>query len=114
MVLYESYVALNRHITKEDVKNLMKNFHFILKKHNGNILSINDLGWRKFAFVVKKPKVGSFYFGRFYCISFYSNSKSIKELNEFYRSNTYVLRFVNLKMKYRSNFLVAPFAHIIE
>ncbi|SBT78305.1 mitochondrial ribosomal protein S6-2 precursor, putative [Plasmodium ovale] len=114
MVLYESYIALNKHIKKDDVKNLMKNFHFIVNKYNGNIISINDLGWRKFAFCIKKPKVGTFHFGRFYCITFYSNSKSIKDLNEFFHSNTFILRFLNVKMKYRSNFLIAPFSHLIE
>ncbi|GAB67946.1 hypothetical protein PCYB_125120 [Plasmodium cynomolgi strain B] len=100
MVLYESYIALNKHIKKDDVKNLMKNFHFIVNKYNGNIININDLG--------------TFHFGRFYCITFYSNSKSIKDLNEFFHSNTFILRFLNVKMKYRSNFLVAPFSYINE
>ncbi|KYN96226.1 putative mitochondrial ribosomal protein S6-2 precursor [Plasmodium gaboni] len=114
MVLYESYISLNKHIKKDDVRNLMKNFNYIINKHNGNVISINDLGWRKFAFCIKKPKVGTFHFGRFYCITFYSNSQSIKDLNEFFHSNTYVLRFLNMKMKYRSNFLVAPFSYINE
>ncbi|EAA19061.1 ribosomal protein S6 [Plasmodium yoelii 17X] len=98
MVLYESYIALNKHIKKDDVKNLMKNFHFIVNKYNGNIISINDLGWRKFAFCIKKPKVGTFYFGRFYCITFYSNSKSIKDLNELFHKANFVINLSQMLM----------------
>ncbi|CAD2100762.1 mitochondrial ribosomal protein S6-2 precursor, putative [Plasmodium vinckei brucechwatti] len=98
MILYEYYIALNKHIKKDDVKNLMKNFHFIVNKYNGNIISINDLGWRKFAFCIKKPKVGTFYFGRFYCITFYSNSKSIRDLNELFHSANFTINLSQMPM----------------
>ncbi|SCM04802.1 Ribosomal protein S6, putative [Plasmodium chabaudi chabaudi] len=98
MVLYESYIALNKHIKKDDVKNLMKIFHFIVNKYNGNIISINDLGWRKFAFCIKKPKVGTFYFGRFYCITFYSNSKNIRDLNELFHSTNLTINLSQTPM----------------
>ncbi|KAF8820271.1 putative mitochondrial ribosomal protein s6-2 [Cardiosporidium cionae] len=106
MVFYESYVYLSKRMTQTDMISLFNECYSIISKNNGSLLSIKDLGWRQASYRVDKPRVGVFWFGHMFCVTFGSNPVSVKEITELYNTNTGVLRHVTMKLKPRHNILI--------
>ncbi|CAD7939853.1 unnamed protein product [Amoebophrya sp. A25] len=61
----------------------------IVAENRGQILRIQDLGWRTTAYPVSKPRVGIFYFhGRRISVMFGTHPRAIQQLEEFWNHNS--------------------------
>ena len=86
--------------------------------HDGSVLRINDYGWRNTAYPVVKARVGKFYIGRWFHMTWGAKPSAVKDINDVFLQNTGVLRFMTTKIrspykfyKPRSSFYLTPEAY---
>ncbi|KEP60590.1 UNVERIFIED_CONTAM: mitochondrial ribosomal protein s6-2, putative [Hammondia hammondi] len=105
MVFYETFVLFSKRVQRADIRQLLKQQEALITKHHGSMLAVRDLGWRKTAFRVIKPRQGIFWFGRLFYFSFGANPAAITEMSQSLQSTNGVLRHATVRMKKRHNLM---------
>lgn len=106
MVFYETFVYLSKRMNGSEIQQLLRQQEALIEKHHGSLLAIRDLGWRKAAFRICKPRQGIFWFGRLYYYSFGAHPAVVPEMAQALESTSGVLRHATMKMKYKHNLLI--------
>lgn len=99
MVFYETYLMFSKRMSREDIRLLLHQASDTIQAHNGIMFKIRDLGWRKSAIRVDKPRVGVFHYGRWFYVAFGADPQTPKNLFQLYNSNSGVLRCRMNKIK---------------
>ncbi|PFH34804.1 putative ribosomal protein s6-2 [Besnoitia besnoiti] len=105
MVFYETFVLLSKRMQRADIRQVLKQQQTLIEKHSGSMLAVRDLGWRKTAFRIIKPRQGIFWFGRLFYFSFGTNPAAIVEMSQALQSTNGVLRHTTTRMKKRHNLM---------
>eukprot|EP00386_Alphamonas_edax_P004707 GDKI01014829.1.p1 GENE.GDKI01014829.1~~GDKI01014829.1.p1 ORF type:complete len:107 (-),score=11.73 GDKI01014829.1:165-485(-) len=99
MVFYEQYIMLSRKMTKDDMKKLFLETSRMVQAHNGYVFRIRDLGWRKAAYRVNKPRVGRFHYGRYFYLAYGAHPEATFQLGNMYRTTPQILRWNTFRME---------------
>jgi ribosomal protein S6 len=118
MVLYESFFLVSNRLNNQRFQSLVKDFTQAVGKHDGTVINIADYGWRNTAYPIVKPRLGKFFIGRWFHVTWGSKSTGVKEVQDVLLHNTGVLRFMTTKIsspgkfyKPRSTFYLTPEAY---
>ncbi|KAK1442534.1 hypothetical protein BgAZ_300520 [Babesia gibsoni] len=114
MVFYESYLLLSRHITVEEINSLVSHIAKLASSHHGLVLRTQDLGLRYTSHRVQKPRVGLFWYGKYYYIAIAANPKVVPGLHKLYNSHEHILRHMTQRMLYRTNLITSPYSHLYQ
>eukprot|EP00920_Eleutheroschizon_duboscqi_P023572 GHVT01058741.1.p1 GENE.GHVT01058741.1~~GHVT01058741.1.p1 ORF type:complete len:130 (+),score=16.90 GHVT01058741.1:1366-1755(+) len=106
MVFYETFCLFGKQMTRGDIRGLVAEKARIITKHNGVLLKVQDLGWRKLSRRVKSPKSGVHWSARCFSLSFAARPTAVVELNGLLNTCGGVLRHQTAKMKRQSAFLL--------
>jgi small subunit ribosomal protein S6 len=93
MTLYELMFAYNGELTKDEVEKELEKFKEIIEKGNGELLKIDDLGVKKFAYPIKKKNSGYYFLA--YLKAEYS---LVKEINRIFKINENLFRYMFVKL----------------
>eukprot|EP01066_Platyproteum_vivax_P002013 Platyproteum_vivax@DN12491_c0_g1_i1.p1 len=93
MPFYEAYVCTHGKCLETQVRQLFLESARTVQRHSGLILELKDYGLRQLAFPVLRPRVGKFWFGRYYELSFCCSPKAMEELRNLYRTSNVTIRF---------------------
>ncbi|CAD7939859.1 unnamed protein product [Amoebophrya sp. A25] len=92
MVFYESCVMFNSRCSASEMQQCFRRMASIVAENRGQMLRIQDLGWRSTAYPVSKPRVGIFFHGRWFSVMFGTHPRAIQQLEEFWNHNSILLR----------------------
>ena len=97
---------------------LTKDISIAVAKADGSVIKLADYGWRNTAYPIIKPRVGKFYIGRWFHLSFSAKPTAVKNLQDVMLHESNILRFLTTKVsspnkfyKPRSTFYLTPEAY---
>ncbi|EDO06064.1 Ribosomal protein S6 family protein [Babesia bovis T2Bo] len=114
MVFYESYLLFSKHITNEDIAALVSHISKLATINHGILLRTQDLGLRYTSHRVQKPRLGLFWYGKYYYVALAANPKVVPGLHKLYNSNEHILRHMTQRMLYRTNLITSPYSHLYQ
>lgn len=82
----------------EEKDQLYEKLKHIIRTHDGDLLKIEEWGLRKLAYPIQKKKQGYYVL-----IEFYGNATLPQELENYFRIDERVMRFIILKLEDRFN-----------
>uniref|UniRef100_A0A0G4I6X9 Ribosomal protein S6 n=1 Tax=Chromera velia CCMP2878 TaxID=1169474 RepID=A0A0G4I6X9_9ALVE len=97
MVFYETFVVFSQKTATEGFRKVLHEMVKAVGRHQGTVLRVKDLGWRKLSFRVDKP-TGCYHFGRFFYMSFGASPGAPHEMSKLLQSQPAVLREVTMKL----------------
>mmetsp|Transcript_58819 Transcript_58819/g.156548 ORF Transcript_58819/g.156548 Transcript_58819/m.156548 type:complete len:139 (-) Transcript_58819:199-615(-) len=100
MVFYESTFLIHGKYAEQASKLLLKECCRIVTNNDGCVLRILDLGWRHTARPVKFKRVGKFFYGHWYSMTWGAEPTTVRELEAFLNHSTGVARFTTDKIKH--------------
>uniref|UniRef100_A0A3B0NGT8 Ribosomal protein S6, putative n=1 Tax=Theileria annulata TaxID=5874 RepID=A0A3B0NGT8_THEAN len=109
MVLYESFLLFSKLANREEISTIVSHISKLANTYHGLVLNTQDLGLR-----INKPRVGVFWYGRYYYVAFAANPKIVPNLHKLYNSNSNILRHTTMRMLYRTNLMTIPYSHHYE
>mmetsp|Transcript_59489 Transcript_59489/g.141667 ORF Transcript_59489/g.141667 Transcript_59489/m.141667 type:complete len:139 (-) Transcript_59489:25-441(-) len=92
MPFYESIFLLHGKYTMQETRLLLRETGRIITQREGAIFRILDLGWRHTPRPIRQPRVGWFYYGRWWSLTWGGPPGVVKELGYTFQHNTGVLR----------------------
>ena len=93
MVPYELMFAYNGELTKEEIEKELERFKEIVEKGNGEIVKIDNLGVKKFAYPIKKKYSG------YYFIAYLNAEYSlVQEISRIFKINENLFRYMFVKL----------------
>ncbi len=82
----------------EEKEEILKKFQEIIQKYSGDIVKLEEWGLRKLAYPIEKKKKGYYVLAEFY-----GKADLPKELENFFRIDERVVRFIIVKLEDRYN-----------
>mmetsp|Transcript_37723 Transcript_37723/g.90589 ORF Transcript_37723/g.90589 Transcript_37723/m.90589 type:complete len:131 (+) Transcript_37723:1253-1645(+) len=92
MVFYETFVYLNKRNSVYSVRLLFREASKIIVDNHGTVLNIQDLGWRHSGIQINKPRIGKFFYGRWYSMRYALAPSAQGALLNLFAQNRGVLR----------------------
>ena len=90
---YESMIALNPNLEKENLTALLDGFKEVIARRGGTIIAEKDLGKKKFAYTVKKFTTG------FYQLFFFTAPPAVvTDLETSFKHSEDVLKFLTVRL----------------
>lgn len=118
MVFYETFFLINNRMTSQRLASLTKDVTSAIAKSEGSVIRLADYGWRNTAYPIIKPRVGKFYIGRWFHLTWCAKTTAVKEVQDVMLHESNVLRFLTTKVsspskfyKPRSTFYLTPEAY---
>ncbi len=93
MIPYELMFAYNGELTKEDIEKEVEKFKEIIEKGEGELVKLNNLGVKKFAYPIKKKTSGYYFLA--YLKAEYS---LVKEISRIFKINENLFRYMFVKL----------------
>ena len=88
---YETIIIINPNIEEDGIKKLIQKFSDLINK-NGKVESVEEMGKKRLAYLIKKQKEGFYVL-----INFEAETNSITELERVYGITDEVLKFIVIK-----------------
>jgi len=99
MVFFETHFFVHPLLSSLRRRLLLREVTRVITERDGAVLRIVDLGWRNSAIPIEKPRVGVFFYGRWYNIVWGGHPSVEAELRTTFRHNTGILRHITEKIK---------------
>jgi small subunit ribosomal protein S6 len=90
---YESVIILDPELADEDIKNFTERYSTLVKTHGGEIIKIEDWGFKKLAYLVKKKDRG-----RYILFDFVGLPALISEMERQLKITDEVIKFLSVKL----------------
>jgi small subunit ribosomal protein S6 len=90
---YESVIILDPELPDEDVQNFTERYSTLLKTNGGEIIKIEDWGFKKLAYLVKKKDRG-----RYILFDFVGMPAAIAEMERQLKITDEVMKFLSVKL----------------
>mmetsp|Transcript_81345 Transcript_81345/g.174107 ORF Transcript_81345/g.174107 Transcript_81345/m.174107 type:complete len:137 (-) Transcript_81345:79-489(-) len=99
MVFYETTLLLHGKYAARETQLLIREAAKVITERDGSVLRILDMGWRHTAQPVLKKRVGYFFYGRWYCMTWGAHPDAVRDLRDVFQHNTGVLRHITVKIR---------------
>mmetsp|Transcript_28379 Transcript_28379/g.80184 ORF Transcript_28379/g.80184 Transcript_28379/m.80184 type:complete len:139 (-) Transcript_28379:69-485(-) len=100
MVFYETVFLIHNKFAAHDTQLLIREASRAVTEREGCIFRLLDLGWRYTAQPVRKKRVGTFHYGRFYSMTWGGPPLVVPELKHTFLHSTGVLRYITTKIRH--------------
>jgi small subunit ribosomal protein S6 len=91
---YESTFIISPEVPVEKVEELIAKAVKIIEDSKGTFKTVQQLGRKKFAYPINKLREGSYVY-----MEFYGNGETIKALENFFKFNDLIIRFLTVKVE---------------
>lgn len=98
MVIYETIFSLTKRFTKQDARRQLVEMTAIVNRHDGVVLSVQDLGWRRTSQRARLKAQDVNWYGRWMAMTYGANPRVVQEMNDAMAKSVYVLRFTTEKV----------------
>lgn len=88
---YETIIIINPNVEEDGIKKIIQKFSDLINE-NGKVESVEEMGKKRLAYLIKKQKEGSYVL-----INFEAEPKFITELERVYGITDEVLKFIVVK-----------------
>lgn len=90
---YESVVILDPELADEDIQNFTERYSQAIKQNGGEVIKIEDWGFKKLAYLVKKRERG-----RYILLDYVGLPELLNELERQFKISEEVMKFVSVKI----------------
>ena len=90
---YETAVIINAALDDEQIESIISRIKDTIISNGGEIKNVDNWGRKRLAYMVKKSKIGYYYFFRFF-----APSNIISKLERFYQLDEQILRYLTIKL----------------
>jgi small subunit ribosomal protein S6 len=90
---YESVVILDPELPDEDIQNFTERYSQAIKQNGGEVIKIEDWGFKKLAYLVKKRDRG-----RYILLDYVGLPELLNELERQFKISEEVMKFVSVKI----------------
>jgi small subunit ribosomal protein S6 len=90
---YESVVILDPELPEEDIQNFTEKYSQAIKQNGGEVIKIEDWGFKKLAYLVKKRERG-----RYLLLDYVGLPALLSELERQFKISEEVMKFVSVKI----------------
>ena len=103
-MFYETFFMINNRMNNHRFRSLAVDVNKAIRNNEGMMIRFQDYGWRNTAYPIVKPRVGKFYIGRWFHVTWGARPDGVKAVNDVLVHNSNVIRFITTKIKNPSQF----------
>eukprot|EP00747_Dinoflagellata_sp_TGD_P167408 gnl/TRDRNA2_/TRDRNA2_191795_c0_seq1.p1 gnl/TRDRNA2_/TRDRNA2_191795_c0~~gnl/TRDRNA2_/TRDRNA2_191795_c0_seq1.p1 ORF type:complete len:130 (-),score=13.23 gnl/TRDRNA2_/TRDRNA2_191795_c0_seq1:127-516(-) len=100
MVFYESVFLVHGKYPAHETRLLLREAARAVTERDGCVLRLLDLGWRHTPQPIRQKRVGIFFYGRWFSMTFGSPPPAVREVQAVFQHNTGVLRHITQKIRH--------------
>ena len=89
---YESVIIMSSTTNEDERKNILEKIKQIIVENNGEIIEIQEIGFKKLAYEIKKNRDGYYL-----VIVFSTDSNVVAEVERYYRLTESIIKFLTIR-----------------